>query len=137
MEDPRRKDFDIIAIQEPWRNTYDHATYNPRASGFYLIDNKQARSRVSIYVNKEISIGSWEETFHSLDVVTVTLRLAGGTQTMNVHNVYSPPPISYNDETGTASIIALNSALTMPGRHIIVRDFNLHHPWWGGAEYAH
>jgi hypothetical protein len=40
MEDPRRKDFDIIVIQEPWRNTYDHATYNPRASGFYLIDNK-------------------------------------------------------------------------------------------------
>jgi hypothetical protein len=77
MEDPRRKDFDIIAIQEPWRNTYDHVTYNPRASGFYLVDNKQAGSRVSIYVNKEISIGSWEETFHSPDVVTVALRLAG------------------------------------------------------------
>jgi hypothetical protein len=40
MEDPRRKDFDIIVIQKSWRNTYDHVMYNPRASGFYLIDNK-------------------------------------------------------------------------------------------------
>ena len=137
MEDPRRKDFDIIAVQEPWRNTYDHAAYNPRASGFHLIDNKRADSRISIYVNKEISIGSWEEVFHSPDVATVTLRLAGGTQVINVHNVYSPPPASHNDETGTASIIALTNALTMPGRHIVVGDFNLHHPWWCGATYAH
>jgi exonuclease III len=50
MEDPRRKDFDIIAIQEPWRNTYDHAAYNPRASGFHLIDNKQARPSPTTYV---------------------------------------------------------------------------------------
>jgi hypothetical protein len=40
MEDPRRKNFDIIVIQKSWRNTYDHVTYNPRANGFYLIDNK-------------------------------------------------------------------------------------------------
>jgi endonuclease/exonuclease/phosphatase (EEP) superfamily protein YafD len=137
MEDPRRKDFDIIVIQEPWRNTYDHTAYNPRASDFHLIDNKQARSRVSIYVNKEISIGSWEEVFHSPDAVMVTLRLAGGTQAINVHNVYNPSPASHNDETGTASIMALNSALTMPGHHIVVGDFNLHHPRWCGATYAH
>ena len=58
IEDPRRKDFDIIALQEPWRNIYDHAAYNPRASGFHLIDNKRADSRVLIYVNKEILIRS-------------------------------------------------------------------------------
>jgi hypothetical protein len=67
----------------------------------------------------------------------VALRLAGGTQTMNVYNVYSLPPINYNDETGIVSIIALNSALTMSGRHIIVKDFNLHYLWWGEAAYAH
>jgi hypothetical protein len=70
-------------------------------------------------------------------VVTVTLRLVSGTQTMNIYNVYNLPPINYNDETGIASIITLNSALTMPERYIIVRDFNLHHLWWDGAEYAH
>jgi len=54
-----------------------------------------------------------------------------------VHNAYNPPPTSHNDETGIASIMALNSALTMPGRHIVVGNFNLHHPWWCGATYEH
>jgi exonuclease III len=58
MENLKRKNFDIIAIQEPWRNTYNYATYNPRTSDFHLVNKKQAESRVSIYVNKEISIGS-------------------------------------------------------------------------------
>jgi hypothetical protein len=46
---------------------------------------------------------------------------------LNVYNVYNPPPTSHNDEIGTALIIALNDALAMPGRHIIVGDFNLYH----------
>jgi hypothetical protein len=70
-------------------------------------------------------------------MVTVTLRLIGGTQMINVYNVYNPPPTSHNDETGIATFIALNDALTMPGRHIVVGDFNLHHPWWCEPTYAH
>ena len=67
----------------------------------------------------------------------MTLRLAGGTQVINIYNIYNPPPSCHNDETGTASIIALNDALAMPGRHIVVGDFNLHHPRWCGPIYAH
>jgi hypothetical protein len=55
------------------------------------------------------------------------LRLAGGTQAINVYNVYNSSPSSYNDEIGTALIITLNNALTMPGRYIIIEDFNLYH----------
>jgi hypothetical protein len=75
--------------------------------------------------------------FYSPDVATVTLRLEGGTQVVNIYNVYNLPPSCHNDETGTASIMALNNALAMPGRHIVVGDFNLHHPLWYGPTYAH
>jgi hypothetical protein len=67
----------------------------------------------------------------------MTLRLVGGTQIINIYNIYSPPPINYNNETGIVLIITLNSALTMPGHYIIVKDFNLHYLWWGGVIYAH
>jgi hypothetical protein len=107
---------------------YNYAAYNSRISDFHLIDKKQAGLKVLIYINKEISIGSWKEVFHFSNVVTVTLRLAGETQVLNVYNVYNLPPISYNDEIGTVSIIALNDTLTMPRRHIIIEDFNLYHP---------
>jgi hypothetical protein len=65
--------------------------------------------------------------FHSPDVATVILRLEGGTQVINIHNVYNLPPSYHNDEIGTVLIIALNNALAMPGRYIIVGDFNLYY----------
>jgi hypothetical protein len=46
---------------------------------------------------------------------------------INVYNVYNLSPFYYNDEINTALIIALNNALTMPGRHIVVGDFNLYY----------
>jgi hypothetical protein len=67
----------------------------------------------------------------------MTLHLVNGTQAINIYNVYSPPPTNYNDEINIILIITLNSALTMPGRYIIVKDFNLHYLWWGEAAYAH
>jgi hypothetical protein len=65
--------------------------------------------------------------FYSSDVITVILRLEGGTQVVNIYNVYNLPPSCYNDETGTVLIIALNNALAIPGRYIVVRDFNLYY----------
>src|ERR1700722_5868503 len=76
LADPRVNEFDIIAVQEPWRNTYDSAAYNPRDSGFYLIDIKDRDSRVSTYINKRISTDCWSEISHSLDAQSITLRLS-------------------------------------------------------------
>ncbi len=58
LADLRVNNFDIIAIQEPWRNTYDSAAYNTRDSGFYLVDIKDRDSRVSTYINKRIATES-------------------------------------------------------------------------------
>src|SRR3954447_2714719 len=64
LEDQRLKMYDVIAVQEPWRNPFDSQAYNPRDSGFHLIDLKRADSRVSIYINKDISENIWTETVH-------------------------------------------------------------------------
>ena len=85
----------MIAIQEPWRNPYDSAAYNPRDSPFHLVDAKKAGSRVSTYVNKRLPLHSWHETFHSKDLLSVTLRIAGEpleTRVINIHNVDNPSP---------------------------------------------
>src|SRR6266516_7636772 len=67
--------YDVIAIQEPWRNTHNWATYSPGDSGFRPVDLRKYQSRVCCFVNKKISTDSWSETFHSDDLVTITLRL--------------------------------------------------------------
>ena len=140
LADPRIAEYDILAIQEPWRNRFDAAVYNPRSSPFHTLDLKQPDSRACIYVNKRISVNEWTETFHSPDLCTITLRIAGGTpaeRLINTHSVYNPPPISHQDTTDPGTIPALRQALQMPGEHIILGDFNLHHPVWAGPLYPH
>src|SRR5271170_7640074 len=103
--DPKTGDFDIIAVQEPWRNPYDSTAYNIRDSGFHLVD-KDRDSRVSIYINKRISTDSWNEVSHSLDTQSITLRLS--VSQINIHNVYSPPPASHSDNSELSALAALS-----------------------------
>ena len=37
LADPRIQKFDIIAIQEPWKNPYQETTYYPSLCPFYLL----------------------------------------------------------------------------------------------------
>ena len=135
LADPRVREFDIIAVQEPWRNPYDSTAYSTRDSGFHLVDIQDKDSRVSTYVNKRISMDSWSEVSHSTDAQSITLRL-GATQ-INVHNIYSPPPASHTDNSEISTLAVLLHALRMPGEHVVVGDFNLYHPLWGGPAYPY
>jgi hypothetical protein len=137
FRDPKIASYDVIAVQEPWRNTYDGSAYSPRESHFYSIDSRKKESRVCCYINKKISVTSWTETFHSGDLTTITLRLAGGTRVINIHNCYNPPPQSHSEATNHGILELLPHALRMQGEHILIGDFNLHHPYWGGLSYLH
>lgn len=91
-----------------------------------------------MYINKGLLTGGWTETFHSRDVCTISMRIAGeGGITINIHNVYNPPPATHNDEGEIDAVRILAQALRMPGEHIVVGDFNLHHPRWCGTTYAY
>src|SRR5919108_393181 len=93
--DPLTAEYDVIAIQEPWRNNFNHATFNPQNSMFHVCDSKALTSRVCCYINKRISTDSWRATYHSEDLMSITLEFAGGTRTINIHNCYNPPPSSH------------------------------------------
>ena len=47
-------DIDIIALQEPWRNTRDQTTYHPRKDAFHLIYPESNKARVCFFINKKI-----------------------------------------------------------------------------------
>lgn len=135
LADPRVKEYDILAIQEPWRNPYDSAAYNPRDSGFHIVDRKEDGSRVSTYINKRIATTEWNEVRCTPDLHTISLRL-DGVQNF-IHNIYCPPPASHTDNDIPTVLTILEQALTAPGNHIALGDFNLHHPLWCGPTYQH
>jgi exonuclease III len=134
LQDTRVHEFDILAIQEPWGNKSTPTSYNPYDSPFYLAYPPKQEARVCIYVNKRIHPDCWSVTHHSKDAQTVTIRYETESQqrTLSIHNIYNPSPSSYSAlDIGTLG--TLRNCLQESGNdHIVVGDFNLHHPLWGG-----
>jgi hypothetical protein len=58
-------------------------------------------------------------------------------EAINIHNIYNPPPLSYNEKREKGTLPYLQHALRMPGAHIVVGDFNLQHPLWCAPEYKY
>jgi len=136
----------IIAIQEPWINPFASTTHNPIRDRFELLypeatvtEEADATARVCFFVNKEIGATEWTYTQHSLDLITLHLKYKTSEDSrmriVNVHNVYNSGP-SLNVR-GTQTLAKLKEALRAQGEHIVVGDFNLHHPMWAGENYHH
>ena len=135
LHDTNTHELDILAIQEPWGNKLVATSYNPHDSPFYLVYPPEKEARVCMYINKRIHPDDWTVTHHSRDAQTVTIRYETGSQqqrSLSIHNIYNPSPSSYSTmEIGTLE--TLRNCLQEPQNdHIVVGDFNLHHPMWSG-----
>jgi exonuclease III len=134
LQDTRVHEFDILAIQEPWRNPFTTTSYNPQDTPFYLAYPLKPLSRVCAYINKRIHPNSWTVTHHTEDAQTVTIRYGPDKhqRTLQVHNIYNPSPSSYSSQD-QGTLETLRNCLQEPADdHIVVGDFNLHHPLWSG-----
>ena len=49
-----------------------------------------------------------------------------------IHNIYNSCSISTSFTGSPSTLPQLAEALAAPGEHLVVGDFNLHHPYWGG-----
>ena len=138
LEDEEIKKYDVLAIQEPWRNPYVPTTYNPSTSGFHLIYNENQNTRVCFYVNKNIDINDWSVEFPSPDMATLMLNVYENDvkKIICISNVYNPSPTSPSSANSPSTLPEAQRILTEKGKnqeHILLGDFNLHHPYWGGT----
>ncbi|KAJ6032769.1 hypothetical protein N7540_003501 [Penicillium herquei] len=133
LRDPDVLQADVIAIQEPWKNPYQNTTHHPAKDTHELLwpDDGEERPRVCMFVSKKLA--GWTHYAHSRDVQELRLKTVsvGEIRLFNVYNedgVWGGldmlkdvvPPVS--ERRGTPSIIS----------YLVVGDFNLHHPAWGG-----
>ena len=129
-------DLDIITIQEPWQNPFHYSSYNPPQSGFHLAFTPLERTRVCFYINKALNPDSWEiDDEGNPDIATLHLRTTcGGLPTsVHIHNVYNPSP----QHRTALEVLVIDELVAQlqaapEASHIVVGDFNLHHPTWGG-----
>ena len=52
------EEYDVLAIQEPWRNPNMPTTYCPRSSPYYLLYATEG-GRACIYINKKYTLTQW------------------------------------------------------------------------------
>ena len=76
LADEKTQAYDILAIQEPWRNEREEGgrTYNPGNGGFHVVYQTGESSRVCFYVNKRLAPDSWSAAFPSPDVSVLTIH---------------------------------------------------------------
>ncbi|KAI9768417.1 MAG: hypothetical protein M1839_004114 [Geoglossum umbratile] len=74
LADKRALEYDIIAIQEPWRNPFHPTTYNPVKDRFDLIYLESNSTRVCFFINSKLR-GSWTHTHYSPDYAAIALQI--------------------------------------------------------------
>ncbi|THC87470.1 hypothetical protein EYZ11_013084 [Aspergillus tanneri] len=136
LRDPEVLKADLICIQEPWRNPYQDTTHHPANRThqlLYPVEFGEQRTRVCMYISRSINPNTWKHTAHSPDVQELELTDADG-RTVRVFNIYNQ-----HREVGTATLDLLNSLTNLTNHtdrtnphFLLLGDFNLHHPVWGG-----
>jgi hypothetical protein len=121
--------FDVLAIQEPWRNLYQPTTNNRLNQHFVLHYMDSMNTRVCFFVDKRIALESI--THRTRDLITLSFRRQED-RFINIHNIYNPCKSS--NESNNLSLLRTALAEDVEGEHIVTGDFNLHHPKWGGDE---
>ena len=119
------RDYPIVALQEPYYNRHTSSTYHPKP--YHLLYQPSVSTRVCFLVSKFLSLDSWTIQHLSPDIAQLSLHTDLGP--IHITNVYNPTP----QGPQLASPDLLTSALALPGSHILLGDFNLHHPKWGGV----
>lgn len=129
-------DVDIIAIQEPGRNSESKVIPNMDKERFELVsptDNSAAR--VCFFVNKKAALASWNYKTHSGDLATLHVDTTDGRR-IQIHNIYNQTLAEGTLPTIKLLANVTGASLNNGGMHeqMIVGDFNLHHPIWGGDQ---
>jgi exonuclease III len=137
LRDPGTYDFDIIAIQEPWKNPYTATTHHPAKDRFHLcypIGDTEGSARVCFFVNKKIDQKRWRFEERTRDICSIVIDQTDDQQSQErvvIHNVYNPLKTSSNRQSALPQVReALEHHQT--NEQVLLGDFNLHHPLWGG-----
>jgi exonuclease III len=137
LRDPRVMEYDILAIQEPWKNPFMSTTHHPAKDRFHLcypaaIENGPAR--VCFFVNKRLDNTTWQFESHTKDACSLHIQCEVGDQAavhLHIHNIYNPGQATEDRESVLPLIVTLLETYPLDDQ-MILGNFNLHHRSWGG-----
>jgi ribonuclease HI len=139
LRDPRVHEYDIVAIQEPWWNPFADTTHHPAKDIFHLCypkEEEEGPARVCFFVSRRLDHRKWKFKALTRDICSIIINQheeGREQQRIAIHNVYNPATHTTNGKT---TLLEARAALDefLPHEQILLGDFNLHHPLWGGPD---
>ncbi|QKX57721.1 uncharacterized protein TRUGW13939_04840 [Talaromyces rugulosus] len=125
FQDSRVLEYDVLAIQEPWRNPFTATSYHPLKTHYHLTYMDDANTRVCFYINKRIDPSSWGVSLITTDIAVLKITNPTVHNKLCIFNVYN--------EVATDTLSKLGEAIgeiEATDELIVLGDFNLHHPLW-------
>lgn len=95
FDNPRILTYNIIAIQEPWRNLEIFTTYHLNKNVIHLIYMKYASTKVCCYISNQIAISSWNSIHYNPDLYIIQLKVPSLNK-LHIHNIYNLISSSYS-----------------------------------------
>ena len=134
LHEPAIKNYDVLAIQESWKNSRIMTSLSASRSGFYLAYKLDVNTRMCFYINQNIDPQEWKVEHPSPDMNTLKLRLWSESMAkmIHIHNVYNPSSASYASTDSPSTLSMVERQLQADVEHVLMGDFNLHHPLWCG-----
>ena len=119
----------VLAIQEPFFNRHTKSTYCPKP--YELAYEACPETRVCFMIRRDVGAARWRRTQYGPN--TASLQLVTGRGKITIINVYNPRSAGPRIREWRHITTALNDA---EGETLLVGDFNVHHPAWGGIGVA-
>jgi hypothetical protein len=137
LADERVRRMDVLAIQEPWRNSRgNNRGYNPSGGPFRLISTNTEKTRAVIYLNRNLQECEVLKVDNDIVSISITTLWGGARRQVIVHSAYSKPPESHSTRhiPEQLGMIIQTVEHWRDQEQLLTGDFNLHHPSWGGQD---
>lgn len=118
--------IDIIAFQEPWKNTRNQIKYYSQKNSFYLLYLKCNKIKVCFFINKKIDQSTWTHITNRTRVISLYLNLLN--RFIYIYNLYN----EVNANKISTNILILEQKLSKyPNKeYLALGNFNFHHKIW-------
>jgi hypothetical protein len=130
--DSRTKKYDLLTIQKSWRNVCVSTSYNSFNIDFHLLYENSRNVKTCFYVNIRLHIDHWSIRYVFDDVCIIRIKMTNN-RWINVHNVYNVSLNSYTTRSMLIVIETVKDCLNDDEKHILLKNFNLHHSLWSDA----
>ncbi len=126
------RDYDILTIQEFWRNACVFTSYNSFIVDFHLTYDEKDDVRVCFYINVKLNVNDWsiEHVFFDVCIIKLKIIQKNISRIVHIHNVYNASSISYSSIKLFSSLQTMKRLLNDDAKHVLLEDFNLHHSLW-------